>query len=140
VLYLYDNLTYPFRKTSSGTKSLIIVLDHGYLRRKAETRDTRNHGQHLYTVARHITNQEASHRRLLNSECILHLDTSLVALHLNRLSTQWRKLCRCRHLRRNLFPMWTWSALYRTSYVQLISIQSRNERSVVSWKVTLEWT
>lgn len=79
---------YLFRKTSSGTKSLIIVLDHGYLRQRVETMDMQNHGQHLYTVARHTTNQEASHRRLLNSECILLLDTSLVAIRLNRLSTQ----------------------------------------------------
>ena len=40
-------LTYLFRKTSSETKNLIIVLDHGYLLRRGETKDTRNHGQHL---------------------------------------------------------------------------------------------
>lgn len=103
-MYIYGNLTYLFRETSSGTKSP-IVLDHGYLQRRAETSDTRNHGQHLFTAARHITNQGASHRHLLNSECIPHLDTSLVAICINCLSTQWpwQKLRRCRHRHRSLF-------------------------------------
>jgi hypothetical protein len=86
-LNYYNNLTYLFRKTSSGTKSLIIVLDHGYLQQRVKTKDTRNHGQHLYTPGRHTTNQEASHLCLLNAECILLLDTSQVAIRLNRLST-----------------------------------------------------
>ena len=60
---------------------------------------------------------------LPNSECILLLDTSLVAIRLNRLSTQWRKLRRCsNHRYRSLFPTWTWSMLYRMSCVRLISI------------------
>ena len=136
---MYNNLTNPFRKTSFGTKGLIIVLDHGYSRRRAETKDTRNHGQHHYMVARHTTNQEVSHRPLLNLECILLLDTSLVAIRPNHLSTRWQKLCPCSNQDRSLFPIWTWSAQYRMSCVQLISIRLPNERSVVSLKVTLEW-
>jgi hypothetical protein len=129
---------------SFGTKSLIIVLDHGYLLRRSKTTDTRNHGQHLCTVARHTTNQEASHLRLLNAECILLLDTSLVAIRLNRLSTQWRKLHLCSsssssHRHRSLFPIWTSSALYRMSCVQLTSIPLPSERFVVSLKATLVW-
>ena len=139
-LFLNNNLTYLFRKTSSGTKSLIIVLDHGYLQRRAEMKDTQNHGQHPYTAARHTTNQEVSHRRLLNSEeCILLLDTSLVAIRLNLLSTPRRKPRRFSHRHRVLFPIWTSSALYRMSYVQLTSIPLPNERSVVNLKVTLVW-
>jgi len=138
--FICDNLTNLFRKTSSGTKSLITVLDHGYLQRRSKTTDTRNHGQHLYTAARHTTNREASHLRLLNAECILLLDTSLAAIRLNRLSTQWRKLRRCSsHRHCSLFPIWTSSALYRMSYVQLTSIPLPSERSVVSLKVILVW-
>ena len=138
-LYIYDILTYLFRKTSYGTKRVTTVLDHGYLRRRVETKDTRNHGRHPCTAARHIMNQEASHRRLLSLECILLLDISLVAIRLSRLSTHWRKLCRCKHLHRKLFPMLTWSALSRMFYVLLISIQLPSGRSVVSLKATLEW-
>ena len=79
---------YLFRKTSSRTKSLITVLDYGYLRRRAETTDTQNHGgQHHYTVVRHTMSQEASHLPLINAEYI-PLDTSLVEIRLNRLSIQ----------------------------------------------------
>ena len=85
----YGNLTYLFRRTNSGTKNLIIVLDHGYLRRRPKTKDMRNHGLHPCTAARLTMNQEASHRRLLNSECTPLLDTNPVAIPLNLFSIQW---------------------------------------------------
>lgn len=154
---------FSFRKMNSGTKNPIIALDLGYLRRRSKMMDIQNHGRHLYTDARRITNPEASHRRLLNVECTLLLDISLAAIPLNHFTTRWLKLPCFNHHYRALLPT-TWmfqsreravqkistflvaaclistsNVLYRTSYVQLTSIPLPSERSVAGLKLTLAW-